>query len=152
MKNSFSYTCIRRAVLWNSLPYDMREGKPLSQFKWLAHLNFWFFKYYVHRIHEKQVLYLLQGYVSVKSKLQHAPPPPPPGISRAFDTFVVPGRREFGYQSLPGGGEFKLHPRFHVKSLAWRAIRGFSWKRLWVSGQLVARKGLKQALRRNWSI
>ena len=32
-------------------------------------------------------------YVSVKSKLQHAPPPP--GIPRALDTFAVPGRREF---------------------------------------------------------
>ena len=40
--------------------------------------------------------------VSVKSKLQYAPP----GIPRAFDTFAVPGRREFDYQSLPGGGEF----------------------------------------------
>ena len=29
--------------------------------------------------------------------------PPPPGIPRAFDTFAVPGRREFDYQSLPGG-------------------------------------------------
>ena len=42
-------------------------------------------------------------YVSVKSKLQH----PPPG---AFDTFAVPGRREFDYQNLPGGGEFDPHP------------------------------------------
>ena len=57
--------------------------------------------------------------VSVKSKLQHAPPP---GKPRAFDTFAVPGRREFDYQSFPGGGEFELHPRFHVKSLAWRAM------------------------------
>ena len=57
-------------------------------------------------------------YVSVKSKLQLAPP----GIPRAFDPFTVPGRREFDYQSLPGGGEFELHPRFHVKYLAWRAI------------------------------
>ena len=48
----------------------------------------------------------------------------PPGIPRAFDTLAVPGRREFDYQSLPGGGEFELHPRFHVKSLAWRAIMG----------------------------
>ena len=46
-------------------------------------------------------------HVSVKSKLQHAPPPP--GIPRAFDTFAVPGRREFDYQSLPGGGEFDPH-------------------------------------------
>ena len=45
--------------------------------------------------------------VSVKSKLQHAPPPP--GIPRAFDTFAVPGRREFDYQSFPGGGEFDPH-------------------------------------------
>ena len=37
-------------------------------------------------------------------------PPPPPGISRAFDTFAVPGRRrEFDYQSLPEGGEFDPH-------------------------------------------
>ena len=43
--------------------------------------------------------------VSVKSKLQHAPP----GIPRAFDTFAVPGRREFDYQSLQGGGEFDPH-------------------------------------------
>ena len=46
---------------------------------------------------------IVQCYVSVKSKLQHAPPS---GIPRAFDTFAVPGRREFDYQSLPGGGEF----------------------------------------------
>ena len=44
-------------------------------------------------------------YVSVKSKLQHAPL----GIPQAFDTFAVPGRREFDYQSLPGGGEFDPH-------------------------------------------
>ena len=36
---------------------------------------------------------------------------PPPGIPRAFDTFVVPGRRGFDYQSLPGGGEFDLHAK-----------------------------------------
>ena len=35
--------------------------------------------------------------------------PPPPGIPQAFDTFTVPGRREFDYQSLPGGGEFDPH-------------------------------------------
>ena len=34
---------------------------------------------------------------------------PPPGIPRAFDTFAVLGRREFDYQSLPGGGEFDPH-------------------------------------------
>ena len=85
-------------------------------------------------------------YVSVKSKLQH--PPPPPAIPRAFDTLPVPGRREFDYQSLSGCGEFDPHalgvgnlnctPRFHVKSVAWRAsmyhggrgVKGFSWKGL----------------------
>ena len=40
MKNSFSYS---GAVLWNSLPCDMREAKSLRQFKHLAHLNFGLF-------------------------------------------------------------------------------------------------------------
>ena len=31
------------------------------------------------------------------------------GIPRAFDTFAVPGRREFDYQRVPGGGEFYSH-------------------------------------------
>ena len=53
MKNSFGYS---GAVLWNSLPCGMREAKSLSQFKPLAYLNFWFLKYCVHGIHEKQVL------------------------------------------------------------------------------------------------
>ena len=75
------------------------------------------------------LLTYLLTYVSVKSKLQHAPPPP--GKPRAFDTFAVPGRREFDYQSLPGGREFDLHALgvgnlncthdFHVKSPAWQA-------------------------------
>ena len=42
------------------------------------------------------------GYVLVKF-------PPPPGIPRAFDTFAVPGRREFDYQNFPVGGEFDSH-------------------------------------------
>ena len=49
MKNSFSH---REA--WKSLPYDMRETKSWSQFKRLAHLNFWLLS--LHGIHEKQVL------------------------------------------------------------------------------------------------
>ena len=52
---------------------------------------------------------ILKIYVSVKSKLQHAPPPPSQGIPRAFDAFAVPGRREFDYQSFPGGGKFGPH-------------------------------------------
>ena len=58
-------------------------------------------------------------------------PLPPPGIPRAFDTFAVPGSREFDYQSLLGGGEFDPHALgggefelHHVKSLAWRPIMG----------------------------
>ena len=52
-------------------------------------------------------LYVVKNNVSVKSKVQHAPPPP--GIPWAFGTFSVPGRREFDDQSLPGGGEFDPH-------------------------------------------
>ena len=36
-RNSFRYS---GAVLWISLPCDMRETKSLSQFKRLTHLNF----------------------------------------------------------------------------------------------------------------
>ena len=36
---------------------------------------------------------------------------PPPGIPRAFYTFVVPGRREFHYQSLPRCGKFDPHAK-----------------------------------------
>ena len=35
--------------------------------------------------------------------------PPPRAYPRAFDTFAIPGRREFDYQSFPGGGEFDPH-------------------------------------------
>ena len=34
---------------------------------------------------------------------------PPPAIPQAYDTFAVPGRREFDYQSLPRGGDFDPH-------------------------------------------
>ena len=87
----------------------------------------------------------------------HIPPPGhTPGTPWAFDTFAVPGRREFDYQSLPGGGEFDPHA-LGVGNLnctldfMWgRGVRGFSWKRLCLCGQLVTRKGLKQALCRIW--
>ena len=65
---------------------------------------------------------------------------PPPVIPRAFDTFAVPGRREFDYQSFPGGGELDPHALGVgnlncTLDLAWRAmgglgVIGFSWKRL----------------------
>ena len=54
---------------------------------------------------ERKVHEAFKCNVSVKSKLQHAPP----DIPRAFDTFAVPGRREFDYQSPPGGWEFDPH-------------------------------------------
>ena len=84
----------------------------------------------------------------------------PPGIPRAFDTFAVPGRREFDYQSLLGGGEFdpnalgvgNFRPSilYEISGVAsyhgGRGFRGFSWKRVCLCGQLVTRKGLKQRL------
>ena len=60
MKNSFSYS---RAVLWNSLPCDMREAKSLSQFKRLANLNFWILTYCVYGIREKRVLVRLVKFI-----------------------------------------------------------------------------------------
>ena len=69
-------------------------------------------------------------YVSVKSKLQHAPPGHTPGIWH----LCRPGEEGIWWsESSRGwgiwspclrGGEFELHPRFHVKSLAWWAIMG----------------------------
>ena len=54
---------------------------------------------------DEGLITVYHGYVSVKSKLQH-----PLGIPQAFDTFAIPRRREFDYQSLPsGGGEFDPH-------------------------------------------
>ena len=63
----------------------------------------------------------------------------PPGIPRAFDTFVVSGRREFDYQRLLGGEDlqaplaclprtrsFSLSPTTSKRLLRrlWRAIMG----------------------------
>ena len=60
--------------------------------------------------------------------------PPPPGYTPGIWHFCRPGEEGIW---LPGpsrgwgiwspffrGGEFELHPPFHVKSLAWRAIMG----------------------------
>ena len=76
-------------------------------------------------------------YVSVKSKLQHAPPPTPrayPGHTPGIWLLCRPGEegiwlsessRGWGIWSpCFRGGEFELHPRFHVNSLAWRPIMG----------------------------
>ena len=78
----------------------------------------------------------LGGYVSVKSKLQHSPPTP----TQAFDTFAVLG---WGIWTAPSiSCEISGMASYH-----WgRGIRGFSWKKLFLYGQLVTRKGLKQAL------
>ena len=69
--------------------------------------------------------------VSVKSKLQH---PPSPGHTPGIWHFCRPGEegiwlsessRAWGIWSpCVRGGEFELHPQFHVKSLAWRAVMG----------------------------
>ena len=78
---------------------------------WLHHsVDFWGVHLRLHLL----MIFFVNDNVSVKSKLQHAPP----GISRAFDTFAVPGRREFDYQSLPGGGEFDPHA-LGVGNLNW---------------------------------
>ena len=52
-----------------------------------------------------------------------SPPPSPASIPRAFDTFAVLGGENLIIRVLQGW-EFELHPQFHVKSLAWRAVVG----------------------------
>ena len=48
---------------------------------------------------------------------------PPP---RSYPGHLAPlpprGGGNLIFRVFQGGGEFELHPRFHVKSLAWRAI------------------------------
>ena len=69
-------------------------------------------------------------FVSVKSKLQHAPPGHTPGIWHLCrpgegGIWLSESSRGWGIWSpcfRVGGCE--LHPRFHVKSLAWRANMG----------------------------
>ena len=68
--------------------------------------------------------------VSVKSKLQHAPPGHTPGIWHLCrpgeeGIWLSESSRGWGiWTPCFRGGEFELHPRFHVKSLAWWAIMG----------------------------
>ena len=67
--------------------------------------------------------------VSVKSKLQH-PPGHTPGIwhlcrSGEEGIWLSESSGEWGnWSPCVSGGEFELHPRFHVKSLAWWGIMG----------------------------
>ena len=70
-------------------------------------------------------------YVSVKSKLQHAPPPGhTPGIwhlCRPGEEGIWLSESSRGWRIWSPcfrGGEFELRPRFHVKSLAWGAMMG----------------------------
>ena len=91
-------------------------------------------------------------------------PPPPPGHTPGIWHLCRPGEEGIWLSESSRGwgiwspcfrcGEFELHLRFHVKSLAWRAIMGdaaledFRGKDC---AFVVARKGLKQALCRIWS-
>ena len=74
------------------------------------------------------VMSLVGIYVSVKSKLQHAPPGHTPGIWHLYrpgeeGIWLSEFSRGWGIWSpCFRGGEFELRPRFHVKSLAWRAM------------------------------
>ena len=79
----------------------------------------------------------LGGYVSI-GQIEASTFPPPP--TQAFDTFAVPG---WGIWTAPSiSCEISGMASYH-----WgRGIRGFSGKRLFLYGQLVTRKGLKQAL------
>ena len=89
-----------------NLIYDDFKTKPIGPGFFLRHIN-----------------------VSVKSKLQHAPPP---GHTPGIWHLCRPGEEgiwlsEFSrgweiWSPCFRGGEFELHPRFHVKSLAWRAM------------------------------
>ena len=43
-----------------------------------------------------------------------------PGIPRAFDTFAIPGRREFGYQNLPSFVPYLKYLNFQVFDVGFR--------------------------------
>ena len=72
------------------------------------------------------------NYVSVKSKLQHAPPraypghlTPLPSRGAGGGNLIIRVFQGVGIWSpCFRGGEFELHPQFHVKSLAWQAVMG----------------------------
>ena len=83
---------------------------------------------------ESLVSLVLYPYVSVKWKLPHAPPRPTPGHTPGIwhlcrlgeeGIWLSESSRGWGIWSpCFRGGEFELRPRFHVKSLAWRAMMG----------------------------
>ena len=63
-------------------------------------------KFYVSSKQEKEFNETGRRRLMYRSNRSFNMLPAPPGIPRAFDTFAVPGRREFDYRSLPGCGEF----------------------------------------------
>ena len=73
----------------------------------------------------KTLAYLCIGQIEASTS-------PLPALPRAFDIFAIPGFPWFSesfrvwgiWYPCVRGGEFELHPRFHVKSLAWRAAWG----------------------------
>ena len=78
-------------------------------------------------------VFLLYPYVSVKSKLQHGPPPTPGHTPGIWHLCRLGEERIWLSESSRGcgiwspyfrGGEFELRPRFHLKSLTWRAMMG----------------------------
>ena len=92
------------------------------------------------------------GYVSVKWKLQHAPPGHTPGIWHLCrpgeeGIWLSESSRGWGIWTAPSiSCEISGVANYH----GGHGVRGFSWKRLCLCGQLVTRKGLKQALCRIW--
>ena len=67
----------------------------------------------------KTLAYLCIGQIEASTS-------PPTPHSRPYRGHLtsLPSRDSLDSQSLSGCGEFELHPRFHVKSLAWWAIMG----------------------------
>ena len=106
---------------------------------------------------------ILRHYVSVKSKLQHAPPGHTPGIWHLCrlgeeEIWSSNSSRGWGIWSKALGWGIWTPPSISCKIFGaasyhgGRGVRGFSWKRLCLCGQLLTRKGLKQALCHIWSI
>ena len=96
------------------------EASSFNKIKWIG----------FYRLIIKAAFLQNAGYVSVKPKLQHPPSGHTPGIWQ----LCCPGEEGIWFsESSRGwgiwspcvrGGEFELQPRFHVKSLVWRAVMG----------------------------
>ena len=84
------------------------------------------------------------------------PAPPPPRHTPDIWHLWRPGKEGIWSPCIQGG-EFKLQPRsisYAISGVAsyhgGRGVGGFSWKRLFLCGQLVTRRWFKQALCRIW--